>query len=123
MLIDAINLGAIPFIFFEGDHTPHLETILELPKGRAYGMFERTDLRVVRKVIGDHIVIGGGISTAVFAFGSREKVFEEVCKLLNDVKEPGGFIYSGTGISIPNESKPENVKASIEAVKKCGIYP
>jgi len=86
VLIDAINLGAIPFIFFEGGHTPHLETILELPKGRAYGMFERTDLRVIRKVIGDHIVIGGGISTAVFAFGSREKVFEEACKLLNDVK-------------------------------------
>ena len=70
-------------------------------------MFERTDLRKVRKVIGDHIAIGGGISTTIFAFGSREKVFEEVCKLLNDVKEPGGFIYSGTGISIPNESKPE----------------
>uniref|UniRef100_A0A7J3Z4X9 Uroporphyrinogen decarboxylase (URO-D) domain-containing protein n=1 Tax=Ignisphaera aggregans TaxID=334771 RepID=A0A7J3Z4X9_9CREN len=122
MLIDAINLGAIPFIFFEGDHTPHLETILELPKGRAYGMFERTDLRVVRKVIGDHIVIGGGISTAVFAFGSREKVFEEVCKLLNDVKEPGGFMLMGGGAPLPPATRIENIWAVIEAVKKCGTY-
>uniref|UniRef100_A0A7C4FD35 Uncharacterized protein n=1 Tax=Ignisphaera aggregans TaxID=334771 RepID=A0A7C4FD35_9CREN len=70
---------------------------LLLPKGRAYGMFERTDLRVVGKAIGDHIVIGGGISTAVVAFGSREKVIEEACKLLNDVKEPGGFMLMGGG--------------------------
>jgi hypothetical protein len=110
------------FIFFEGDHTPHLETILELPKGRAYGMFERTDLRVVRKVIGDHIVIGGGISTAVFAFGSREKVFEEACKLLNDVKEPGGFMLMGGGAPLPPATRIENIWAVIEAVKKCGTY-
>jgi len=31
-------------------------------------------------------------------------------------------LYSGTGIAISNESKPENVRASIEAVKKCGSY-
>jgi uroporphyrinogen-III decarboxylase len=123
VLIDAINLGAIPFIFFEGDHSPHLETLLELPKGKAYGMFERTDLRKVRKVIGDHIAIGGGISTTIFAFGSREKVFEEVCKLLNDVKEPGGFVFTGTGVAFPPGTKIENIWAAVEAVKKCGVYP
>ena len=123
VLIDAINLGAIPFIFFEGDHSPHLETILELPKGKAYGMFERTDLRKVRKVIGDHIAIGGGISTTIFAFGSREKVFEEVCKLLNDVKEPGGFVFTGTGVAFPPGTKIENIWVAVEAVKKCGVYP
>jgi len=62
------------------------------------------------------------ISALYFIHGIPEKVYDEVCRLLNDVKEPGGFIYSGTGIAIPNESKPENVKASIEAVKKCESY-
>lgn len=122
VLIETINLGAVPFVFFEGDHTPHLETILELPKGKVFGMFEKTDLRVVRKVLGDHIIVGGGISTSVFAYGSREKVFEEVCNLLRDVKEPGGFIFTGTGAPLPPETKIENIWAAIEAIKKCGIY-
>ncbi|MEM2631817.1 MAG: uroporphyrinogen decarboxylase family protein [Candidatus Bathyarchaeia archaeon] len=122
VLINAIDLGAVPFVFFEGDHTPHLETILELPKGKIYGMFEKGDLRKIRRVLGDHIVIGGGISTSVFAFGSREKVFEEVCRLLMDVKEPGGFIFTGTGAAIPPETKIENIWAAVEAVKKCGQY-
>ncbi|MEM1527017.1 MAG: uroporphyrinogen decarboxylase family protein [Ignisphaera sp.] len=122
ILIETINMGAIPFVFFEGDHTPHLETILELPKGKIYGMFERADLRVVRKVLGDHIVIGGGISPTVLAFAPKEKVYEEVCKLLNDVKEPGGFIFTGSGAPLPPEAKIENIWAAVEAVKKCGVY-
>jgi len=123
VLIETINLGAIPFVFFEGDHSPHLETILELPKGKIYGLFERTDLRKVRRVLGDHIVIGGGISYNLFAFGSREKVYDEVCRLLNDVKEPGGFIFTGIGIALPPGAKIENIWAAVEAVKKCGVYP
>lgn len=122
VLMETINLGAIPFVFFEGDHTPHLETLFELPKGKIYGMFEKTDLRKVRKVLGDHIVIGGGISTSVFAFGSKEKVFEEICKLLIDVKEPGGFIFTGTGAALPAEAKIENIWAAAEAVKEYGQY-
>ncbi|MEM3642153.1 MAG: uroporphyrinogen decarboxylase family protein, partial [Candidatus Bathyarchaeia archaeon] len=117
VLINAIDLGAVPFVFFEGDHTPHLETILELPKGKIYGMFEKGDLRKIRKVLGDHIVLGGGISTSIFAFGSKEQVFEEICKLLKDVKEPGVFIFTGTGAPITPETKVENIWAAEEAVK------
>jgi len=120
---ELVKTGAIVWIFYEGNFTPFLEYILELPKGKTISYFEKSDLRKAREVLGTHTVIMGGISAAHFIHGTPKKVFEEVCKLLNDVKEPGGFIYSGTGISIPNESKPENVKASIEAVKKCGVYP
>ncbi|MEM2424744.1 MAG: uroporphyrinogen decarboxylase family protein [Candidatus Bathyarchaeia archaeon] len=122
VLIETINLGAVPSIFFEGDHTPHLETILELPKGKVYGMFEKTNLRVVRKILGDHIIIGGGIPTSVFAYGSKEQVFEEVCKLLKDIKEPGGFIFTGTGTPLPSGAKVENILAAVEAIKKYGTY-
>ncbi|GEM_PF-174904 len=122
VILEIINLGAMPWIFFEGDHTPHLETLLELPKGKVFGLFEKTDLRTVRRVIGDHMVISGGISPTLLAYGTREKVYDEVCKLLNDVKEPGGFIFSGTGVALPIDAKFENIIAAAEAVKKCGVY-
>lgn len=119
---ELVNAGSQVFIFYEGDFTPFLEYILELPKGKTIAWFERADIRKAREILGTHAAIMGGISASHFIHGTPEKVYDEVCRLLNDVKEPGGFIYSGTGIAIPNESKPENVRASIEAVKKCGSY-
>ncbi|MCC6058188.1 MAG: hypothetical protein LM568_04650 [Desulfurococcaceae archaeon] len=123
VIIELVNGGAIPWIFYEGDFTPFLEYILELPKGKTIAYFERTDLRKARKILGDHAIIMGGISPAHYIHGIPEKVFNEVCKLLNDVKEPGGFIFAGSGVAgIPDETKPENLKMAIEAVKKCGVY-
>jgi uroporphyrinogen-III decarboxylase len=123
VIIELVNGGAIPWIFYEGDFTPFLEYILELPKGKTIAYFERTDLRKARKILGDHVIIMGGISPAHYIHGIPEKVFNEVCKLLNDVKEPGGFIFAGSGVAgIPDETKLENLKAAIEAVRKCGVY-
>lgn len=123
VVVELINVGAIPWIFFEGNYEPFLETILELPKGKVIALFERTDLRKARKILGDHAIIMGGISPAHLILGTPEKVYEEVCRLLIDVKEPGGFIFSGSGVAgVPDETKPENLKAAIEAVKKCGLY-
>jgi hypothetical protein len=46
-----------------------------------------------------------GISPAHYIHGTPDKVFSEVCKLLNDVKEPGGFIFAGSGVAgIPDET-------------------
>jgi len=118
-----ISIGAIPSIFIEGEFEPFLHYLLELPKGKVYVYFEKTDLRKVRKVLGDHLIIGGGLPTSLVAFGSKEKVYEETCKLLNDVKEPGGFIFRGVEVSnLPPGTKIENLWAMIDAVRKCGVY-
>ncbi|MHA1594563.1 MAG: uroporphyrinogen decarboxylase family protein [Candidatus Baldrarchaeia archaeon] len=122
-IVEFHKAGLISWVFFEGDHTPHLETLLEVPKGSVIAYFEKTDLRKAREVLGDHVVIMGGLPPALLVLGTPEKVYEEACKLLNDVKEPGGFIMAGSGVTgIPDETKPENLRALIEAVKKCGTY-
>jgi len=118
-----IEMGAIPALYVEGDFTRMLHYLLELPKGRVYAFFERTDLRTVRKVLGDHIIIGGGLPTSLVAHGSKEKVYEEACKLLNEVKEPGGFIFRGSQVALPIDTRIENIWALVEAVKNCGVYP
>jgi len=57
------------------------------------------------------------------AHGSKEKVYEEACKLLNEVKEPGGFIFRGSQVALPIDTRIENIWALVEAVKNCGVYP
>jgi uroporphyrinogen-III decarboxylase len=121
VVLDLIDLGFIPYIFYEGYHDAHLETILELPKGKTISKFEKTDLRKAKEVIGDHSCIVGGPPSSLFIGGTPAKVEEYVKDLLEDVKSGGGFMLS-PGVSIPGNARPENVRALLRAVEKHGVY-
>ncbi len=120
---ELIKVGVRPSAFLEGDFTPFLEYLLELPKGQFIARFERLtpDIRAAREVLGDHMCIVGGLPTSLILTGTPAKVEEYVKKLLEDVKDPGGFILS-SGVGIPPDSKPEALRAAIEAVQKYGWY-
>jgi uroporphyrinogen-III decarboxylase len=111
----------IPYIFYEGYHDAHLETILELPKGKTISKFEKTDLRKAKEIIGEHSCIVGGPPASLLMGGTPAKVEGYVEGLLRDLKPGGGFILS-MAVSMPSTAKPENVKTLVEAVKKHGMY-
>lgn len=117
---EMIKLGVTPEIFYEGKHGPHLETILELPKGKTISKFEKTDLVKAKEVIGSHSCIIGGPPSSLF-LSTPEKVDTYVMDLFMKVKEGGGFMLS-PAVSIPASAKPENVKAFIDAAVKYGSY-
>ena len=118
--LNLIDLGLVPLIFYEGYHDVHLETILELPKGKTISKFEKTDLKKAKEVIGDHSCIVGGPPTSLF-LTTPTKVDAYIKRLLEDVKQGGGFILS-PAISIPAIAKPENVHALKNAIEKYGAY-
>lgn len=118
--MELIRLGLVPSIFYEGYHDVHLETILELPKGKTVSRFEKTDLRRAKEVIGDHSCIIGGPPPSLF-MGASAKMEDYVKNLLEDVKPGGGFILS-PAVTIPYNARPENVHAMVKAVKKYGEY-
>ena len=122
VLLEAIALGATPWVFFEGNFTPFLHYLEELPKGRIVAWFEKTDLREVRRVLGDHVVVMGGLPLPLFMHGSPERVREEACKLLRDVKDPGGFVFTGASASPTASTRVENLWAAVEAARSCGSY-
>jgi uroporphyrinogen-III decarboxylase len=117
---EMIRLGITPEVFYEGKHEPHLETILELPKGKTISKFEKTDLVRVKEVIGDHSCVIGGPPSSLF-LSTPQKIDGYVMELFNNVKEGGGFMLS-PGVSIPASARPENVKAFMDAAVKYGSY-
>ncbi|HIH69332.1 methoxylated aromatic compound--corrinoid protein Co-methyltransferase [Methermicoccus shengliensis] len=119
---EVVKMGQTPFVLFEGRHDAHLETLLEAPRRKVVGVFEKTDPRKVREVLGDHVILVSGPPNSLLIGGTPQKVEDFMKKLLEDCKEGGMMIYPGVDGGISRDAKPENVKAMIEAVEKYGTY-
>ncbi|MCF6096174.1 hypothetical protein L1766_04010 [Thermovorax subterraneus] len=114
--------GIKSFVFFEGRHDAHLETILELPKGWGIAYFEKTDVRKAKEILKGHTCVMGGVPISLIVSGTPEKIDSYVKELLEEVKPGGGYILATSVGIAPKETPVENIKALIEAVEKYGKY-
>lgn len=119
---EVIKMGQTPYVLFEGRHDAHLDTLLEVPKKKIIAVFDKTDPRKVRDVLGDHVILVSGPPNSLLIGGTPQKVDDFMKKMLEDCKEGGMMIYPGVDGGISGDARPENVKALIEAVKKYGTY-
>ncbi|MEM2311543.1 MAG: uroporphyrinogen decarboxylase family protein [Candidatus Methanomethylicia archaeon] len=122
IIVDLYGHGIKSFIFFEGWHDPHIETILELPKGWGIAYFEKTDVRKAKKILSGHTCIMGGIPPSLLLEATPDKIDEYIKNLLSEMKPGGGFILSPGVADIPRDVPHVNLKALIEAVEKYGGY-
>ena len=119
---ELVRHDILPLVWFEGRHDAHLETLLEAPKRKIIGIFEKTDPRKVRELLGDHVVLITGPPNSLLIGGTPQKVEDYMKKLLEDCREGGMFVWPGVDGGISRDAKPENIRALIESVKKYGSY-
>ncbi|MBP2134227.1 uroporphyrinogen-III decarboxylase [Methanomicrobium sp. W14] len=117
-----IDMGQTPYVIFEGRHDAHLETLLDIPKKKLIGFFDKTDPRKVREAVGDHVILMTGPPNSLLIGGTPQKVDDYIKSMLEDCKEGGMIITPGVDGGISGDAKPENVKALVEAVHKYGKY-
>lgn len=108
--------GRIPLILFEGDHTPHLETILDLPKGKIIACFERPDWNKVAEIVKGHQCVMGGLSTSLMVTGTPQDIEEQIKETV-ELFDGEGFILSFSHCSLSKEAKVENMKAAVKTVR------
>ena len=121
VILSLIDEDLIPVVLWEGNCDSRLETICEIPRGKAIYWFERTDLLKAKDVLGDTVCIRGNVPPVLLNTGSVSDVEEYCKKLIDHVGKGGGFIMDGA-IGIPDEAKPENVKAMADITKTYGVY-
>ncbi|MEM4542178.1 MAG: uroporphyrinogen decarboxylase family protein, partial [Desulfurococcaceae archaeon] len=102
---------------------PHVDTILELPKGWGIAWFERPRdfVKNVWDKLKGHTAVAGGIPPSLF-YQSPEKVEEYVKNILQKIKPEGGFMIAPGVAELPADVNPASVKAYINAVLKYGSY-
>jgi uroporphyrinogen-III decarboxylase len=120
IMLDLIESGYTPCPLWEGRCDSRLEIIADMPKGKAVYWFEQTDVIKAKEVLGDHICIRGNVPASLLNFGTPDQVTEYCRRLIEVVGRSGGFMLDGA-TGIPDEAKPENVKAMADAVTQYGL--
>jgi uroporphyrinogen-III decarboxylase len=116
-----IDAGLTPIPLFEGDFTPRLEYLTELPPKKIVGHFDQVDRRKVKELLGDIMCFWGNVPASVMCTGTPKQVKDEVKELIEIFGDNGGLIIDST-MGIPDEARPENVQALTEAVHEFGVY-
>ena len=120
-----IKAGKYPMPFFEGKYNSRLNYIEEFGKqypGKIIAWFDQTDIFKAKEIIGDKICIRGNVPGSLMVTGNPNQIEEYVKKCIEIVGEGGGYILDGGVSGIPDESRPENVKAMTDTCMKYGIY-
>lgn len=112
--------GLNPCLLWEGDCSSRLETIADIPKGKAIYWFERTDVFKAKEILGDRVCIRGNVPLSIMCTGTPDDVKKYCKKLIDIVGKGGGLIMDCS--TVMDDAKPENLKAMIDFTKEYGVY-
>jgi len=120
VMMGLIDEGLVPLPFAEGDYTPRLEIIRDMPRGTVIWYFEEMDMARAKEVLGDNACIAGNLPVSLLYTGTPQEV-KEGCRQLIETCAPGGG-YILTASAGMNQGNPDNLRAMMEAAKEYGVY-
>lgn len=110
-----VDAGLTPILFFQGDYSSRLPYLAELPTGKVPLHFDQIDRHKAFENIGGKQCYWGNVPSSLLVTGTPQQVKDDARQLIDLFGPTGGLILdSSTGI--PDETKPENLWAMIEAV-------
>ena len=120
-LVDVLSReGIITILHCDGDWTPNLGYLTELPKGKCVlDLDASTDIFKAKEMLGDRMCIDGNVMEIMLTFRTPDEIEVHCKNLIDVVGRDGGFILKG---EIPKEARPENIHALIRTAKTYGVY-
>jgi uroporphyrinogen-III decarboxylase len=121
LFLGLIDAGYTPMPLFEGDYTPRLKFLAQLPPGKIVGHFDKVDRQKAKEMIGNVMCFWGNVPSSLMCTGTAQDVKDDVKALIDLFGDNGGLIIDCSN-GLPDEAKPENVHAMKEAVLEYGQY-
>ena len=106
---------------FEGDYTPRLKYLAELPAGKVAGHFDKVDRKQFKKILGDRMCFWGNVAPSLLCTGTPQQVKDDVKELVELFGDSGALILD-SGLGVPDEARPENMLALREAADEYGVF-
>ncbi len=92
MIVQLVDAGITPNVFYEGVWDQRLEYLRELPAGKTIGMFQSSDIFRVKEVLGDVMCVMGGMPTSLLRAGPASAIRERTHEVCERVGAGGGFV-------------------------------
>ena len=121
LVLGIIEAGGVPCPLFEGDYTPRLKYLAELPPGKVASHFDKVDRKKFKEILGDKMCFWGNIAPSVLCTGTPQQVKDDVKELIDLFGDTGTLILD-CGLGVPDEAKPENMLALREAADEYGVF-
>jgi uroporphyrinogen-III decarboxylase len=113
--------GKRTLFYAEGDWTPYLEKIAELPEKSIVFAIDNTDPKKAKEILGGKFCLWGGIHPTLLTYGTPQEVKDQVKRSIDELAGDGGFVLAPGGVVL-SDAKRENVIAMIEAAREYGAY-
>lgn len=113
--------GKRTLFYAEGNWTPYLESIAELPEKSIVFHVDTTDMAQAKKILGGRFCLSGNVPNMLLALGKPDEVRDYVKRLIDEYAADGGFIIDAAAV-IQADAKEENIRALIEAAREYGVY-
>ncbi|APC07477.1 uroporphyrinogen decarboxylase family protein [Neomoorella thermoacetica] len=113
--------GKRMYFFAEGNWTPYLERIAELPEKSIVFIIDTTDAKKAKEILGGKFCLWGGVPTTLLTYGTPAQVKDCVKQAIDELACDGGFVLAPGG-AVMSDAKWENIFAMIEAGREYGVY-
>jgi hypothetical protein len=122
LILGLIEEGVVPWLFVEGGYNQRLDIIVDrdIPDGTTVWIFDRTDMKEVKKRFTGWACFGGNVPASLLQAGTPAEVKDYVKRLIDDVAGDGGYILANGAVL--DHAKPENLHAMLEAGREYGVY-
>ena len=112
---------------FEGDYTPRLQFLAELPPGKVAAHFDRVDRRKFKEVCGDVLCFWGNVPSSLLVTGTPQQVKDDVKELVDLFGETGLILDGPAGSPTrpgPRTSRrsPRPRRSSACSEPKCSVH-
>ena len=121
MQLALIDAGITPVVYYEGVWDQRVEYLAKLPKGKTVGMFQNSNMQLVKDTAGQAMCIVGGMSNSLVRGGTVTQIREKTQELCETLGKNGGYVMA-TYVNELEGCSPENVQAWADATKEYGVY-
>ncbi len=112
--------GCVPVCFVEGGYNQRLDYLAETADILCMYIFDRTDMKTARKVLGGKVGIGGGFPVSLILTGTPDQVRDETKRLIDEAAGDKGYLLS-IGCAL-DDAKHDTLDAFMKAGREFGKY-
>jgi uroporphyrinogen-III decarboxylase len=121
MMLQLIDAGITPVCYYEGVWNERAEYLARLPQGKTIGLFQNSDMQLIKDTAGQAMCIIGGMPNSLLRTGPASAIREKTHELCDTLGKGGGFVMSTYVLELEG-CDPDLVQAWVDATKEYGVY-